>query len=77
MNLLILFLILALVGSVVLFVIDSVVMFIKDGIAANRESRRRKLKYTVMFAVTMTIIGTLLTLVTLLYALAVTTMVSM
>ncbi len=77
MNLLILFLILALVGAFVLFLIDSIVMFIKDGIVAKRESRRRKLKYTVMFAVSMTIIGTLLTLVALLYALAVTTMVSM
>ena len=77
MNLLILFLILALVGAFVLFLIDSILMFIKDGIVAKRESRRRKLKYTVMFAVSMTIIGTLLTLVALLYALAVTTMVSM
>ena len=47
----------AVIAAVVLFVISSVILFIRDGILAKREGRNRKIKYTVMFIISMAIIA--------------------
>ena len=43
----------AVIAAVVLFVISSVVLFIRDGILAKSEGRNRKIKYKVMFIISM------------------------
>ena len=45
----------AVIAAVVLFVISSVILFIRDGILAKREARNRRIKYKVMFIISMTI----------------------
>ena len=60
-----------------LFVVASVALFIKDGIASKREGRSRKKKYTVMFIISMAIIGLAAVLGILLHVLAVLIMRSM
>ena len=77
MNILIQILTLTLAGLFAAFLIVSIVMFIKDGVDSKRESRPRKLKYVVMFTVSMTIIGTFVTIIALLYALTAIAMTSM
>lgn len=47
----------AVIAAVVLFVISSVILFIRDGILAKREGRNRKIKYKVMFIISMAIIA--------------------
>ena len=45
----------AVIAAVVLFVISSVILFIRDGILAKREARNRRIKYKVMFIISMAI----------------------
>lgn len=57
--------------------IVSIVLFIKDGIASKKEGRSRNKKFTVMFIVSMVIIGLLIVIGILLSILAMLVMRSM
>ncbi len=59
------------------FVIASVILFIKDGIEAKREGRRRKPPFIIMFIVSLSLTGIVVTVVALLYALVTAFMASM
>ncbi len=63
--------------GVVVFVIVSIVLFIRDGIVSKREGRNRNKKYTVMFIISMVIIGLLVVIGVLLSILAILVMRSM
>ncbi len=63
--------------GIVVFVIVSVVLFIRDGIVSKREGRNRNKKYTVMFIISMVIIGLLVVIGVLLSILAILVMRSM
>ena len=63
--------------EIVVFVIVSVALFIKDGIVSKREGRNRNKKYTVMFIISMVIIGLLVVIGVLLSILAILVMRSM
>ena len=56
--------------GITIFVIVSSVLFIKDGIASKKEGRSRNKKFTVMFIVSMVIIGLLIVIGILLSILA-------
>jgi amino acid transporter len=59
------------------FVIASVILFIKDGVEAKREGRRRKPPFIIMFIVSMSLTGIVVSVVALLYALVTAFMASM
>lgn len=63
--------------GVVVFVIVSIVLFIRDGIVSKREGRNRNKKFTVMFIISMVIIGLLVVIGVLLSILAILVMRSM
>lgn len=63
--------------GIAVFVIASIVLFIRDGIASKREGRNRNKKYTVMFIISMVIIGLLVVIGVLLSILAILVMRSM
>ena len=63
--------------GIVVFVIVSIVLFIRDGIVSKREGRNRNKKYTVMFIISMVIIGLLVVIGVLLSILAILVMRSM
>lgn len=63
--------------GIAVFVIVSVVLFIRDGIVSKREGRNRNKKYTVMFIISMVIIGLLVVIGVLLSILAILVMRSM
>ncbi len=63
--------------GITIFVIVSIVLFIKDGIASKKEGRSRNKKFTVMFIVSMVIIGLLIVIGILLSILAMLVMRSM
>ncbi len=63
--------------GITIFVIVSIVLFIKDGIASKKEGRIRNKKFTVMFIVSMVIIGLLIVIGILLSILAMLVMRSM
>lgn len=63
--------------GIVVFVIASIVLFISDGIVSKREGRNRNKKYTVMFIISMVIIGLLVVIGVLLSILAILVMRSM
>jgi len=63
--------------GITIFVIVSIVLFIKDGIASKKEGRSRNKKFTVMFIVSMVMIGLLIVIGTLLSMLAMLVMRSM
>lgn len=63
--------------GITIFVIVSIVLFIKDGIASKKEGRSRNKKITVMFIVSMVIIGLLIVIGILLSILAMLVMRSM
>lgn len=63
--------------GITIFVIVSIVLFIKDGIASKKEGRSRNKKITVMFIVSMVIIGLLMVIGILLSILAMLVMRSM
>lgn len=62
---------------ITLFVIISIVQFIKDGIASKKEGRGRNKKYTVMFIISMAIVGSAVVIGTLLFILTLLVMRSM
>ncbi|MCR4618480.1 MAG: hypothetical protein K5669_09905 [Lachnospiraceae bacterium] len=59
------------------FIIISTVLFIKDGIAAKREGRPRTKSYTVMFIISMALLGLVITVTVLLILLTFAIMTSM
>ena len=59
------------------FAIVSLVLFIVDGVNAKREGRRRKTGFTVMFIVSMTLVGLVVVIIGLLIALISAFMASM
>ncbi len=63
--------------ALTLFVIISIVMFIKDGIASKKEGRNRNKGYTVMFIISMAIIGLFVVIGILLSILAMLVMIGM
>lgn len=63
--------------GIVVFVIASIVLFIRDKIVSKREGRNRNKKYTVMFIISMVIIGLLVVIGVLLSILAILVMRSM
>lgn len=63
--------------GIVVFVITSIVLFIRDEIVSKREGRNRNKKYTVMFIISMVIIGLLVVIGVLLSILAILVMRSM
>lgn len=63
--------------GIVVFVIVSIALFIRDGIISKREGRNRNKKYTVMFIISMVIIGLLVVIGVLLSILAILVMRSM
>lgn len=63
--------------GIAVFVIVSIVLFIRDGIVSKREGRNRNKKYTVMFIISMVIIGLLVVIGVLLSILAILVMRSM
>ena len=63
--------------GITIFVIVSIVLFIKEGIASKKEGRSRNKKFTVMFIVSMVIIGLLIVIGILLSILAMLVMRSM
>lgn len=63
--------------GIVVFVIASIVLFVRDGIVSKREGRNRNKKYTVMFIISMVIIGLLVVIGVLLSILAILVMRSM
>ena len=63
--------------GIVVFVIAFIVLFIRDGIVSKREGRNRNKKYTVMFIISMVIIGLLVVIGVLLSILAILVMRSM
>ena len=63
--------------GITIFVIVSIVLFIKDGIASKKEGRSRNKKFTVMFIVSMVMIGLLIVIGILLSMLAMLVMRSM
>lgn len=63
--------------GIVVFVIVSIVLFIRDGIVSKREGRNRNKKFTVMFIISMVIIGLLVVIGVLLSILAILVMRSM
>ena len=63
--------------GITIFVIVSIVLFIKDGIASKKEGRSRNKKITVMFIISMVIIGLLIVIGILLSILAMLVMRSM
>ncbi len=63
--------------GIVVFVIVSIALFIRDGIVSKREGRNRNKKYTVMFIISMVIIGLLVVIGVLLSILAILVMRSM
>ena len=63
--------------GITIFVIVSIVLFIKDGIASKKEGRSRNKKITVMFIVSMVIIGLLIVIGIFLSILAMLVMRSM
>ena len=67
----------AIMIAIALFAVVSVVLFIKDGIASKREGRSRKKKYTVMFIISMAVIGLAAVIGILLLALTALIMLSM
>ena len=68
---------LAIALGITIFVIVSIVLFIKDGIASKKEGRSRNKKITVMFIVSMVIIGLLIVIGIFLSILAMLVMRSM
>lgn len=67
----------AITFGIVAFVIISIVLFIRDEIVSKREGRNRNKKYTVMFIISMVIIGLLVVIGILLSILAILVMRSM
>ena len=67
----------AVIAAVVLFVISSVVLFIRDGIHAKSEGRNRKIKYKVMFIISMAITAMAAMIGIFLFLLAIAVMRSM
>lgn len=63
--------------GITIFVIVSIVLFIKDGIASKKEGRSRNKINTVMFIISMVIIGLLIVIGILLSILAMLVMRSM
>lgn len=63
--------------AIALFVLVSIVMFIKDGIDAKKEGRKRNIVFTVMFIMSMVIVGLFIVGVILLSILAMLVMRSM
>ena len=67
----------AVIAAVVLFVISSVILFIRDGILAKSEGRNRKIKYKVMFIISMAITAMAAMIGIFLFLLAIAVMRSM
>ncbi len=63
--------------AITLFVIISIILFIKDGIASKKGGQGRNNKYTVMFIISMAIVGLVVIIGILLSILAVLVMRSM
>ncbi len=63
--------------AITLFVIISIILFIKDGITSKKGGQGRNNKYTVMFIISMAIVGLVVIIGILLSILAVLVMRSM